>query len=92
MRKIVFFMDAGMGGTERYDGYSVPDIMTDKELEETAWELAFNHAGSYGDVVPDYDYEGYEYQISEGAIGCGWSDYNADNHDKHMLDNSFPEL
>ena len=86
-------MDAGLVGTDVYEGYLVPDTMTREELSQMAWELAIEHAGSYGDVVHEDEYDcDSEDEISEANINCSWSEYNADEHDGYMLNNSFPEL
>ena len=91
MRKIVFFMDAGLLGTDQWLGYSLNDNVTNNELDSIAYELAMDHANSYGDVVLEDDLED-EDQISEADVNYSWANYNSADHDGFMLDDSFPEL
>lgn len=51
-RKITIFMSAGMAGTDTAEAYIVPDDVSDDELCSFAWELAIQHAASYGIEQP----------------------------------------
>lgn len=52
MKKIVFFYDAGMVGTNTAELVEFPDGITDAELDQYAWEGAVEWAEHYG-VYPE---------------------------------------
>lgn len=52
MKKIVFFYNAGMSGTDTAELVEFPDDVTDEELDTYAWEGALQWAESYG-VYPE---------------------------------------
>jgi hypothetical protein len=92
MRKIVIGMHAGMAGTDDWEFYEVPDDVTDEELGDFAWQLAVQHAETYG-IYPLSEYVDNE-DISDEELDSdsysdnieGWyEEYDPKKHDGHSM-------
>lgn len=84
MRKIVVFIHTGYCGEDTVQLEEVSDDETDEELHELAWEMAVDHASSYGhelcsDECEDDECE-YEHPGMTNIEGY-WEDYVPDKHD-----------
>lgn len=88
MRKIVIGMHAGLAGTDAKEFYLVPDGVTDKELNNFAWERGKDHAEMYG-IYPKEEYADSG-EVSEEELDSdtysenieGWfEEYNPKKHD-----------
>ena len=81
-------------GAKEYTAWEVPVDMTEQELEDLAWESAYNYAESYGVYNPGDEYQedewecegDYERALHEWEQGEGWWEvYDSDKHDGHLL-------
>lgn len=85
MKKIVFFYNAGMSGTDTAELVEFEDDVTDEELNTYAWEGAIQWAESFG-VYPEYDRdlddeeEDDEDTYSDNIDGY-WEVYDPNTHD-----------
>lgn len=82
MKKIVFFYDAGMAGTNTANLVEFPDDITDAELDQYAWEGAVEWAEHYG-VYPECyrpDDEEEDDTYSDSIDGY-WEVYDPNTHD-----------
>lgn len=85
MKKIVFFYDAGMAGTNTAELVEFPDDVTDEELDSYAWEGALSWAEHFG-VYPESsrpfgDEEENEDDIYSDDIDGYWELYDPAKHD-----------
>lgn len=83
MRKIVFFYNAGMPGTDTAELVEFPDDVTDKKLDTYAWEGALQWAESFGVYPESYrhlDEEDDEDTYSDNIEGY-WEEYDPNTHD-----------
>lgn len=82
MKKIVFFYDAGMAGTNTAELVEFPDDITDAELDQYAWEGAVEWAEHYGVYPecyrPDDEEDDDTYPDS---IDGYWEVYDPNTHD-----------
>lgn len=82
MRKLIVFMD-----NSKYTGCSAADILevpsgtSEEEINEIAFEMACEHAGSYFEVVEEEDYDGEDEYIHVSDIDFHWEDYVPEKHD-----------
>lgn len=85
MRKLIVFMSTGYAGMDACDALLVEDSATEDEIQEEAWQLAIEHAESYG-IYPyeeyadeedfDADSDSYSHNID------AWTeDYDPRKHD-----------
>lgn len=84
MKKIVFFYNAGMSGTDTAELVEFEDDITDDELDTYAWEGAIQWAESYGVYPESYRYlddeEEDEDTYSDNIDGY-WEVYDPAKHD-----------
>ena len=92
MRKIIFHLSTGFAGMNATDNGSYPDDVTDKELNDDAWQHAIQHAEFYG-IYPysdleDISLEDYDHLVQSGDIDNyssnvegWWEDYDPEKHD-----------
>ncbi len=89
MRKLVLCLHAGVVGTDEYEFYLVPEGVTERELDNYAWQRAVEHAESYG-IYPRSEYEGEEDFdedddcYSDNMEGW-WEEYVPSKHDGHTI-------
>lgn len=92
MRKIVIGMHAGMAGTDAWEFYEVPEVVTNKELEDFAWQCGKDHAEMYG-IYHKPEYLDCE-DLSEEELDSdfysenieGWfEEYDPDKHDGYSM-------
>ena len=87
MRKLVFFMDTGLCGTDAVEFVEVPVGYTDDRLHDMAWLLAKENAEMYGIYYPeDFQDETEEQLEAQGIqlswdIAGWWEDYDPAAHD-----------
>ena len=92
MRKIVIGMHTGYCGMDSWEFYEVPDDVTDTELNDFAWDLAKQHAESFG-IYPTNEFEGTDEEWEEVSDSYsynidGWfEEYNPEKHDRHRAGN-----
>lgn len=92
MRKIIFHLSTGYAGMDSTDNGTYPDDVTTEELYNEAWQMAVEHAASYG-VYPLSDLEGISdedmAELEENGdddnytdnIDGWWEDYDPEKHD-----------
>lgn len=92
MRKIIFHLSTGYAGMDSTDNGTYPDDVTEEELNDDAWQMAVEHASSYG-VYPETDLEGVSdedmAELEESGeidnytnnIEGWWEDYDPKKHD-----------
>ena len=92
MRKIIFHLSTGYAGMDSTDNGTYPDDVTEAELNDDAWQMAVEHASSYG-VYPETDLEGVSdedmAELEESGeidnytnnIEGWWEDYDPEKHD-----------
>lgn len=96
MRKMILFMECGVG-TKTAEAVLVSEDDFDakgyetKELSDTIWQYALNHAEMYGiypksDMPEDYDEDDHDYREDEYSDDIeGWLEpYDPDEHDGYM--------
>ena len=89
MRKMIVFMSTGYAGMDACSALLVKDSATADEIQEQAWQLAVEHAESYGiypypESYPEYsedDYEGLDDSYSDNIEGYA-VDYVPHLHDR----------
>ena len=84
-RKVVIFVTCGPGSKEA-SAWNIPEGVSDDKLSKHAWQLAEEHASSYGVYPPDDedDYEplhGYSWDDVDGY----WVPYDSEKHDGLLL-------
>jgi hypothetical protein len=82
--RYIFYQNLGFAGCDGYDFIEYDYKPSDDELNETAWELAKDHAESYG-YYPRYEYENEEDFDEEDehyidGIEGWWEVYNHKEH------------
>jgi len=85
MRKLIAHLYTGYCGSDGHAAFSVEDDASEDEIDQIVYEMALEHACSFGyypypDDDEDFDEEndGYSYSI-EGA----WEDYIPEEHDRY---------
>lgn len=85
-------MSTGYAGMDSTDNGTYPDDVTEEELNDDAWQMAIEHASSYG-VYPETDLEGVSdedmAELEESGdidnytsnIDGWWEDYDPKKHD-----------
>ena len=96
MRKIVLSLHTGYAGMDAHEGWIIPADMSEDDIYQWAYEIAVDHASSYG-IYPVNDYEDMseEELESEGIDLNDWhytdniegsfEDYNPKKHDGKLL-------
>lgn len=92
MRKIIFHLSTGFAGMDSTDNRTYPDDVTEEELDFDAWQLAVQHAESYG-IYPESELEEMDDveldELSQSGdidnyssnIEGWWEDYDPEKHD-----------
>lgn len=85
MRKLIATLYTGYCGSDGHAAFSVEDDASEDEINQIVYEMALEHACSYGhypypedDDDLDEENDGYSYGI-EGA----WEDYVSEKHDRY---------
>lgn len=99
MRRIVFKSTTGYCGMDGHDFQVYPDNVTEKELDDEAWQLALDNAESYGYYHAPY----YEEEIANleedseeldqyiDSIEGWWEDYDPEKHEGLAIGESVEE-
>lgn len=91
MRKLVLFLEAGIGAKEA-NAYLVPEDTAQFELDHFAWSEALSYA-EYCGIYPEsgrpeyYDEdedEDFSDEHSDGIEGW-WEEYDANKHDAQLI-------
>lgn len=86
MRKIYFKYSTGYCGMDAAEVADFPDNITDKELNDYAWEGALNNAEMYG-IYPSDDVDMSDIDDDENGdsysdnIDGYWQEYDPEKHD-----------
>ena len=85
MRKIFFTYDTGFCGSDGHEIVEFDDDVTDKQLDEYAYQGALNNAEMYGiypyeDMPEDYDEEEVSAEEYSDGIEGSWEDYDDEKH------------
>lgn len=80
-KKMVLRMYTNTVGTDATEFYLVPLDITQKELDDLAWELACQNAESFGIYPPDPDGTDEDNEGADENIGGCFEDYDPDEHD-----------
>ncbi len=91
MKKIFFKYYTGYCGEDGYDVQEFPNDVTDKELDEYAWQGAIQNGESYGHNYVDDTYEpevweeenDFEY-LSNSNVEGSWCVYDPKLHDRYL--------
>ena len=85
MRKLIATLYTGYCGSDGHEAFSVDDDTSEDEINIIVYEMALEHACSYGyypypedDDDLDEENDGY----SQGIEGA-WEDYNPEEHDRY---------
>ena len=88
MRKIVICMSAGIAGSDGYEFWEFPDSVTEKELEDFAWQSGVQHADMYG-IYPEQEYTEDEVAADPDSYSSDiegyWVEYDSKEHDGHSM-------
>jgi hypothetical protein len=90
MLKIVVFLNAGLVGTDAYEFFEVSDDRTHSDLDDLCWQLALDHAESYG-IYNRSDYADSEVDVDSSDeysdnIDGYWEIYKSEDHDCYTVD------
>jgi hypothetical protein len=83
MKRYVVFLEVGYAGMDTCEALSMPDDHTEEELSQAAWDMAVDHASSYGVKVGDsYDPDDEEEDYYSGENVEGYAElYDPEKHD-----------
>lgn len=86
MRKLFVTLRTGYCGMDAYDLIEVPDDMSEEDIDEEIWDMAVNHASSYGIYPPsDYDDEDDDENYQDGSnIEGSYVEYDPEKHDGYL--------
>jgi hypothetical protein len=83
MKRYVVELETGYVGMTTHEALSMPEDHTDDELAQTVWDMAVDHASSYGIEVGDsdsFDPDGEEEYSGEDVEGYAEL-YDPEKHD-----------
>jgi hypothetical protein len=82
MKRYVVELETGYVGMTTHEALSMPEDHTDDELAQTVWDMAVDHASSYGIYAGDcFDLEDEEECYSGENIGGYAELYDPEKHD-----------
>lgn len=79
MKRYVVFLDTGYVGMDTCEALSMPDDHTESELSRVVWDMAVEHASSYG-IEPSDGFDP-EDEYSGENIGGAAELYDPEKHD-----------
>jgi hypothetical protein len=82
MRNLIVHMSTGYYGSDGHDVLVVVDQATDAYINSIAWQMAVDHAESYGFELGEDD-EDTDTAYTEDMIEFMWDDYDPEVHDKY---------
>lgn len=84
MRKLFVTLRTGYCGMDAHDLIEVPDYLSEEDINEEIWDMAVNHASSYGIYPPsDEDEDDEDYQDWSNIEGI-YEEYQPEKHDGYL--------
>lgn len=79
MQRYIVHLMTGYCGEDAYEPLEVSDDTTSEEIDRICWDMACDHAESYGHPSEEDEYEDEWLE----RVDYTWQDYDPDKHDMH---------